>query len=217
MNTTRVVTIVLIAVAILILAYAALLYRGSEMSETTSPQEPKTTPSGEASPTPTKTSLPSDTRTSVSPTYDIGFFNYRWLKYKINTEGGEFTYTYENLGEDFVDGRACYRLKISMEEKQEAEIDIWYDKSAGECVRAMVSVPGTGSMEVPCSQQLGAVPSVEERGMVYVGEEVVSVPAGTFECYVFEGEGVRSWVAKEGLLVKWVSQEGEGVLLGYRR
>ena len=51
--------------------------------------------------------------------------------------------------------------------------------------------------------------------MRYVGDETVTVPAGTFDCMVFEGSGYKSWISKQGLLVKWTSQGVEGVLVGY--
>ncbi len=193
---------------------------------------PKESPKATTQSTQGKTTTSSSqlTRTEAakeSPTYETRFFEYRWLKYRVRAGGTEVIYTYENLGEEVVNGKACYHQRVTIEGPQKSEMEVWYDKATGECVKALVSIPGVGKKEIPCSTQgssgsesgssadTGSSVPVKGEGLKYVGEETITVPAGTFDCMVFEGRGVKSWVSKQGLLVKWVSGEVEGVLLGY--
>ncbi len=160
----------------------------------------------------------SSTSTSITPkretpSYETGIFRYAWLKYEVVVRGNRIKYTLENLGEDRVDGKECYHQSISVEGPQTSKMEIWYDKSTGKCVKAAIEIPGMGKRDFPCSQA-SQIP-VSGEGMRYIGEERVSVPAGTFDCWVFQGSNYKAWISKEGLLVKWISGESEGVLIGY--
>ncbi len=241
MSGAKAAAIVLIAIAVLIFVYIGYsLLQGETTGQTSSSSQPFTpTPKPRpkskqkpkpkqkvlgTSPQPTRTRTKQSTTkevtssretTTAAPKYETGFFRYRWLKYRVRIKGTEIVYTFENLGEEAVDGKLCYHQRVTVEGPQRSEMEIWYDKATGECVKVAVSIPGVGRKEVPCSSQPGASAPVSGKGMRYVGEETVTVPAGTFDCTVFEGSGYRSWISKQGLLVKWVSQGAEGVLLGY--
>lgn len=216
----------LAAVAILILAFAGFLTpKGPGPGEVTSASSPPESGSkGEVGETGTRTSFTTEvtqTKTEVTevPAYETGFFRYNWLKYRIKAEGSELIYTLENLGEEVIDGRPCHHIRVKVEDSQRIEMEHWYDKVRRECVKAIVKIPDVGEMEIPCSRQPDSTPGqavpTSGEGFVYVGEEIITVPAGTFHCWVFEGSGFRTWVAKQGLLVKWITSETEAVLLGY--
>ncbi len=226
MSGTKIVAIALIVIAILVLGYVAYtLTQGGERTGVHTPTKPvkgkpvkgsKTKPKPKP-PKPSETEKPRETekpQTSRRAKYSVGIFNYKWVKYRVKVKGNELTYTYENLGEESVNGRPCYHVKVTVEGPQRSEMEVWYSKDTGECVKAAISVPGYGRREIPCSAQAGILAAKGEE-MKYVGEETVSVPAGTFQCSVFEGKGYKAWVSKDGLLVKWESGESEGVLLGY--
>ena len=237
MGGAKVAAIVLIAIGALIFMYIgySLLREGTGGQTTPSPQsstpalkpkpkpkpkqkpQPKQKPGLSTSPRPTRTGSRQSSTTSettAAPAYETGFFRYRWLKYRVRVKGTEVTYTYENLGEETVGDKPCYHQRVIVEGPQRSEMEVWYDKATGECVKVAVSIPGVGRKELPCTSQGASVP-VSGEGMRYVGDETVTVPAGTFDCMVFEGSGYKSWISKQGLLVKWTSQGVEGVLVGY--
>lgn len=253
MTGTKVVALVLMASAIVILAYVGYSFIQKSTTQGTTTQsitqsttqswtltkptktkkppkiatgKPSKTKPGTKTPPPPKTTRAKTTMSTTATTggpeeikYETGFFKYKWLKYRIRAGGQTFTYTFENLGEEVVNGKPCYHQKITIEAPQKSEIEIWYDKATLQCVKTAITLPGVGRKEMPCSSaqgQMQAVPVTEGERMRYVGEEVITVPAGTFTCSVFEGSGVKSWIARDqGLLVKWVSSNSEGELLGY--
>jgi len=181
----------------------------------TPPVETTGVPSPTKSPPPTESSSPTK---SSQPKYETGFFLYKWVKYRITTRGQTFTYKFENAGVENVNGRPCYHTKVTVEGPQKAEMEIWYDKETLQCVKVAITIPGAGTKEMSCSSAEQSIPisSEKKETMKYVGEEIVTVPAGTFKCWVFEGEGFRSWVSEDlQLLVKWEGQGSKGELLGY--
>ncbi len=231
------IAFIMIVVGALILIYTGYLYlQGSQEGQgpasttqvTKSKEKPKfkqkpgkkARPNGtETKPTKHRGSVrPSSNPTSSSPegenpSYETGIFRYNWLKYEVIVRGNRIRYTLENLGEDLVNGRRCYHQRVSVEGPQTSEMEVWYDKNTGRCVKASIEIPGVGRKDVPCSQ--ASQMPVSGEGMRYVGEERISVPAGTFDCWVFQGSNYKAWISKEGLLVKWVSGESEGILIGY--
>ncbi len=235
MSGIRLLGVLLILFSLLIFAYVGYTLLSKETTTTTIVEtstvkkKPITGKAGKTKPPRTKTppvettEAPSPTKssppiTSSQPKYETGFFLYKWVKYRITTRGQTFTYKFENVGVENVNGRSCYHMKVTVEGPQKSEMEIWYDKETLQCVKMAITIPGAGTKEMPCSsaQQAILVSSEKERTMRYVGEELVTVPAGTFKCWVFEGEGFKSWISEDlQLLVKWEGQDSKGELLGY--
>ncbi len=233
------IAFIVIAIGVLILAYVGYSYLQSAQRETKTSIKPITKPKTKVKPkqkpgkkaqkpggirtkprtSPTRERTETSVKPSPSttererPSYETGIFRYNWLKYEVTVRGNRFTYTFKNLGEDVVNGKACYHQKVIVEGPQSSEMEVWYDRGTGSCVKAVIEVAGMGRRVVPCSQA-SQMPASGE-GMRYVGEETVSVPAGTFDCWIFQGTNYKAWISKQGLLVKWISGESEGVLIGY--
>ncbi len=235
MSGIRLLGVLLIVFSLLIFAYVGYTLLSKETTTTTIietstiKKTPITGKAGKTKPPKTKTppvettGAPSTTESSSptvssQPKYETGLFLYRWVKYRITARGQTFTYKFENVGVENVNGRPCYHMKVTVEGPQKSEMEIWYDKESLQCVKMAVTIPGAGTKEMPCSsaQQTIIVSSEERETMRYVGEEIVTVPAGTFKCWVFEGEGFKSWISEDlQLLVKWEGQSSRGELLGY--
>ncbi len=221
----KVAAIILVVVAILLIGYAAFLLTSQpKVEEKQQPLSPKTKPikppkkppksrKPKQKPKPTDTEKTYTKSAESEPNYEVGIFRFNWVEYRVTVNGQEVTYKYTNLGEERVSGKLCYHQKVEIK-PQGTEIEMWIDKQTLKCIKAEITVPGMGKRQVPCGQEVEAIPV--SGNMRYVGDETVSVPAGTFNCYVFEGDGVKSWVAKGiGLLVKWKSRNVEGILLSY--
>ncbi|MDK2384205.1 MAG: hypothetical protein QI199_05285, partial [Candidatus Korarchaeota archaeon] len=191
------IAFIMIAVGVLILIYAGYLYlQGSQEGDqgptstiqvTKSKARPKLKqkqkpgkkargPSGTETRSTTQVTKRAETSVRSSstprrenPSYETGIFRYAWLKYEVVVKGNRIRYTLENLGEELVDGRECYHQRISVEGPQTSEMEIWYDKGTGRCVKAAIEIPGIGKRDVPCSQ--ASQMPVSGEGMRYVGEE----------------------------------------------
>jgi hypothetical protein len=102
-------------------------------------------------------------------------------------------------------GRDCWIYEIEMRTyEMTVKYRVWYDRTTYECLKAEMSIGDKLWQTTSCGQvPAGTIGDGKETQIEIkiIGQEVITVPAGTFACTVYEAS------SEFGKAIYWVSDQ----------
>ena len=216
-------TLLLVAVAVMLVVFGVYVTLREPAISTPTPA-PTTTPTPTQAPTPTPTMAPTATPIIVTVTAEPqpttppsirslrSYYDFHVgmrYEYRAASQDGsvQSTAVFEVIGEELVNGAPTWIHLLTphgemVSPGSTTQSKIWTDKQTLLCVK-QINFVGTGGQTSEYEQQCGgetlAYGAAEGMASTYVGQETITVPAGTFECakynFVQHGRNSTIWMS----------------------